>query len=251
MNKPASIEAYLEQLSEDRRSTLQTLREMIHSLVPGLEECISYSMPAFRKGKHVVAGFLATKAGCSYYPFSGSTLGTLAADLKSYQQTKSALHFESARPLPRALVKKLLRARLAEFAPSTSAPKKSARPARSSNGSEQAAALKKKLQMKEGATLRAIRAPRGLELGPLTKSGNQDALIVFVRHEASLIKQAQPALDAALSGKSAWIAYPKAGQLGTDLSRDRLWKLLAPEGIHPIRQIALDDVWTALRFRPN
>jgi hypothetical protein len=48
----------------------------------------------------------------------------------------------------------------------------------------------------------------------------------------------------------AWIAYPKAGQLDTDLNRDVLGKLLEEEGVRPVRQIALDEVWSALRFRP-
>lgn len=62
----------------------------------------------------MVAGFLATAKGCSYYPFSGSTLGALSAELAKYEQTTSALHFDPERPLSAALVKKLVRARLAE-----------------------------------------------------------------------------------------------------------------------------------------
>lgn len=114
MSKPTSIEQYLSGVSPEKRAALESLRAQIHALQPGLDECISYSMPAFRLGKHVLAGFLATKAGCSYYPFSGTTLGTLAADLKGYSQTKSALHFTPDRPLPKALIKKLLATRRAE-----------------------------------------------------------------------------------------------------------------------------------------
>lgn len=71
-------------------------------------------MPAFRHGGHVIAGFLATSKGCSYFPFSGTTLATVAADVKAYSQTKSALHFDPKRPLPAALVRKLLSARVGE-----------------------------------------------------------------------------------------------------------------------------------------
>lgn len=49
----------------------------------------------------------------------------------------------------------------------------------------------------------------------------------------------------------AWIAYPKAGQLGTDLNRDILWQHLLPRGITGVRQISIDDVWSAMRFRPS
>jgi uncharacterized protein YdhG (YjbR/CyaY superfamily) len=114
--KPKTIAAYLATLPADRREPLERLRRTIKAIVPGAKECISYSMPAFRVDGRVVAGFRATGEGCSYYPFSGSTLATLAADLAGYDQTKSALHFDPKRPLPKALVRALLTARLAETA---------------------------------------------------------------------------------------------------------------------------------------
>ena len=123
MVKPAGIDAYLALQSTDRRAALEKLRKTIHSLLPGAEECISYSMPAFRYRGKVVAGFLATSSGCSYFPFSGTTLGTLAEELSEYSQTKSALHFRPQRPLPVALVRKLLEARIAELGPGPVSPK--------------------------------------------------------------------------------------------------------------------------------
>lgn len=111
---PKSIDEYLARVSPDRRVLLEKLRKTIHRILPDVEECISYSMPAFRLQGHVVAGFLATTKGCSYYPFSGSTLATLAKDVASYSQTKSALHFDAKRALPSTLVRTLLKARIAE-----------------------------------------------------------------------------------------------------------------------------------------
>jgi uncharacterized protein YdhG (YjbR/CyaY superfamily) len=116
--KPSTIDEYLASVSADRQAALEKVRRTIHSILPGVEECISYSMPAFRYDGHVVAGFLATGKGCSYYPFSGTTLETLASDLDSYETTKSALHFDPKRSLPAALVRKLLNARIAEMDPS-------------------------------------------------------------------------------------------------------------------------------------
>jgi uncharacterized protein YdhG (YjbR/CyaY superfamily) len=113
--KPATIDAYLATVSDDWREALERLRKTIHSILPDVEECISYSMPAFRYAGRVVAGFLATSKGCSYFPFSGRTLATLAAEVKMYAQTKSALHFDPKHPLPIVLVRKLLRARIAEI----------------------------------------------------------------------------------------------------------------------------------------
>src|SRR5262249_19573768 len=112
--KPQTIDAYLASLKPDRRLALQRLRRTIRSIVPDAEECISYSMPAFRYDGRVIAGFLATAKGCSYFPFSGTTLSTLSSDLAAYSRTKSALHFDPERALPVALVRKLIRARIAE-----------------------------------------------------------------------------------------------------------------------------------------
>jgi uncharacterized protein YdhG (YjbR/CyaY superfamily) len=121
MPRPADIDTYLAAQPADRRGALQKLRNTIHSLLPEVEECISYSMPGFRYRGKVVAGFLATNQGCSYFPFSGTTLGTLAAELRGYGQTKSALHFTPEKPLPVALVRKLLAARVAELGPGAAA----------------------------------------------------------------------------------------------------------------------------------
>ncbi len=61
---------------------------------------------------------------------------------------------------------------------------------------------------------------------------------------------AAPAIEAARQDRLAWVAYPKAGKLGTDLNRDILAALLTAEGVQPVRQVAIDETWSALRFRP-
>jgi uncharacterized protein YdhG (YjbR/CyaY superfamily) len=112
--KPATIDELLEGVKGERRSALDDLRRTIHKAVPKAEECISYGIAAFRLDGQVIGGFAPTKKGCSYFPFSGSTLGTLAKELSGYSQTKSALHFDPAEGLPAPLVRKLLKARIAE-----------------------------------------------------------------------------------------------------------------------------------------
>jgi uncharacterized protein YdhG (YjbR/CyaY superfamily) len=112
--KPSTIDEYLKTVPADRRGALEDLRAKIHSIIPDAQECISYRIPAFRLNGVVVAGFSATSKGCSYYPFSGSTLKTLARDLGRYDQTKSSLHFSTDQPLPIALLRKLLKARIDE-----------------------------------------------------------------------------------------------------------------------------------------
>jgi uncharacterized protein YdhG (YjbR/CyaY superfamily) len=115
--KPATIDAYLATVRDERRrAVLERLRASIHAAIPGVVECISYGMPAFRVGGRVVAGFQATSSGCSYYPFSGSTLDSLGDALERFARTKSALHLDVDRPPSAALVRRLVRARLAELA---------------------------------------------------------------------------------------------------------------------------------------
>ena len=109
------IDNYLRTVPEDRRGVLEDLRAKIRSVVPDAEECISYGMPAFRLPGGVVAGFQATKNGGSYYAFSGATLATVARFVGAYSQTKSALHFLPDKPLPLTLVRRLIKARLAEI----------------------------------------------------------------------------------------------------------------------------------------
>jgi uncharacterized protein YdhG (YjbR/CyaY superfamily) len=110
----SEIDDYLAEQSDDRRAALEKLRKTIRRIVPRAEECISYGLPAFRLDGVVIAGFKATAKGCSYYPFSGRTLQTLAGELRDYGQTKGALHFRPDEPLPAALVRKLIETRIAE-----------------------------------------------------------------------------------------------------------------------------------------
>jgi uncharacterized protein YdhG (YjbR/CyaY superfamily) len=114
LRKPTSIDHYLSTVKGDQRVALKQLRKTIRAIIPRAEECISYRIPAFRLNGKVVAGFLATTKGCSYFPFSGSTLRTLAKEVAGYEQTKGALHFDPTQPLPASLVRKLIKARIAE-----------------------------------------------------------------------------------------------------------------------------------------
>lgn len=111
--------------------------------------------------------------------------------------------------------------------------------------------LAKKLNLKDTSSLRILHKPTSVQLDDVSSDAKAEGVIVFVTKSKDLSK-AKPAFEAAREDKIAWIAYPKAGQLGTDLNRDILWTevgKLDPK-IKPVRQVALDDVWSALRFRP-
>lgn len=106
------VDSYLRDLEEPKRGTLQALRRTILEVLPDAEQVISYRVPAFRRRGTAVAGFAAFQNHLSYLPFSGSVLPELADELEGYTMTKSALHFQVDRPLPKALVEKLIAARL-------------------------------------------------------------------------------------------------------------------------------------------
>lgn len=113
--KAKSIDEYLDALSEDQRTALQRLREIIQSAAPKAEECISYQMPAFRQNGALVA-FGATPNHCAFYPMSSSIVEAFQDELKEYKISKGTIRFQPDKPLPAALVRKIVKARIAENA---------------------------------------------------------------------------------------------------------------------------------------
>lgn len=106
-----------------------------------------------------------------------------------------------------------------------------------------------KLQVRADG-IRVLNAPDGLTLDLPAPTGPDAGVLVFARDRAALEAHGGPALAAARADRLAWIAYPKAGQLGTDLNRDILVAAVQGEGVRPVRQVAIDAVWSALRIRP-
>jgi uncharacterized protein YdhG (YjbR/CyaY superfamily) len=104
----AEIDAYLAALGEPARTTLEQLRATIAEIVPNAEQCISYSMPAFKLGGKAIAGFGAFKHHLSYFPHSGTVLPQLGDEIEHYSGTKGTLQFPIDEPLPKALVVKLV-----------------------------------------------------------------------------------------------------------------------------------------------
>ncbi len=113
-----------------------------------------------------------------------------------------------------------------------------------------------KLQLEPGSTVAIVGIPDGVELelpeGAQTTEdpASADAVIVFAIDSAALGAVGAPAVAAACEDRLAWIAYPKAGQLGTDLDRGVLARIAQERGAQPVRQVAIDETWSAMRFRP-
>jgi len=114
MQKLKTIDQYLAGVKADQRVALETLRKIIRASAPKLEECISYGIPAFRLNGRSLVFFGAWANHCSFYPGSSATLKKFRDDLKSFQITKGTVRFSPDNPLPPALVKKLIKARIAE-----------------------------------------------------------------------------------------------------------------------------------------
>lgn len=113
--------------------------------------------------------------------------------------------------------------------------------------------LATKLQIKPDVTVFLVAAPDGFDLSDRTRSrtaASAGAVLGFVTRRSDIARSRQ-VLAAAASDRVAWLAYPKGGQLGTDINRDLLSADVAEWGLDTVRQIALDDTWSALRLRPT
>lgn len=110
----ADVEAYLAKVPEPARSTLQKVRATIRSVVPSeTTEALSYGMPAFRY-KGALVAYAAFKDHCSFFPMQASLIDSMKDELKSYRTAKGTLQFPLDKPLPSTLVKKMVKARIAE-----------------------------------------------------------------------------------------------------------------------------------------
>ena len=115
-DKPNAIDTYLAKLSDDKRAALQRLRKGIRAAAPKAEECISYQLPAFRLDGMPLIAFGASAKHCAFYLMSGSTVAAFDKELAGYDTSKGTIRFRPDQPLPIALVRKLVNARIAENA---------------------------------------------------------------------------------------------------------------------------------------
>ena len=109
---PQTIDDYLATLTSDKRSALQRLRRDILSAAPRAEECISYQMPAFRLDGRMLVWFGAGANHCAFYP--GGIVAEYKDELEDYETSKGTIRFQPDKPLPAALVRKLVKARIAK-----------------------------------------------------------------------------------------------------------------------------------------
>ena len=112
---PKNIDDYLAGVPEPARATLQKVRAAIRSALPSAAtETISYKMPAFRHGE-IIIWFAAFENHCSLFP-TARIIQMFHEDLKPYTVSKGTIQFPTDTPLPASLIKKMVKARLAQIA---------------------------------------------------------------------------------------------------------------------------------------
>ena len=112
--KPKTIDEYLAGVGGEQRAALEKLRKAIRAAAPKAEECISYALPAFRLHERFLVAFGPAARHCSFYPGS-HPIEVCRAELKKYETSKGTIRFPADKPLPPALVRKLVRARVAQI----------------------------------------------------------------------------------------------------------------------------------------
>jgi uncharacterized protein YdhG (YjbR/CyaY superfamily) len=116
MATPTSVDEYLAVLPQDQRVALQKLRETIGAAAPEAVETISYQMPAFKLDGRFLVSYAAFKDHCSFFPASTQVIQALGEQLKPYLSGKGTMRFTVDDPLPSALVRKVVKARIEENA---------------------------------------------------------------------------------------------------------------------------------------
>jgi uncharacterized protein YdhG (YjbR/CyaY superfamily) len=114
-SSPKTVEEYLAAVPQASRGTFNKLRAAVRSAVPrDAVETISYQIPAFKQ-KVVLIWYAAFANHCSLFP-TASVIEDFKGELKDFSTSKGTIHFPTDQPLPTALVKRIVKARVAQVA---------------------------------------------------------------------------------------------------------------------------------------
>lgn len=112
--KPLDHDDYLARIPDDKRAALERLRAQVLKAAPGAEECVAWQMPSFRVEGRLLVCYAAARHHCSLYPMSSDLMEAMAAELEGLDTSKGTIRFQPEKPLPAALVRRIVKARLAE-----------------------------------------------------------------------------------------------------------------------------------------
>jgi uncharacterized protein YdhG (YjbR/CyaY superfamily) len=115
-DKPASVDAYLAGLPEDRRTGLEALRRTVAAAAPDAEEVIAYNMPAYRLDGRFMLSFDAYRRHFSMFPASQAIIDRLGDEVAPFVKGKGTLQFPAGEPLPLDLIDRIVRIRHEETA---------------------------------------------------------------------------------------------------------------------------------------
>jgi uncharacterized protein YdhG (YjbR/CyaY superfamily) len=117
MAEPATVDAYLAGLPDDRRAAMEELRRTIKAAAPEAVETIAYKMPAFRShGGQFLVSYDAYKRHYSLFPASDAVIHGLGDELKPYLAGSGTIRFPAGKPIPQAMVARIVEIRFAENA---------------------------------------------------------------------------------------------------------------------------------------
>ncbi|MGH9875852.1 MAG: iron chaperone [Pyrinomonadaceae bacterium] len=109
----SDVDSYLSKVTPEARATLEKLRKTIKAAVPKAVEVISYDIPTFKLDGRMLVSYAAFKNHCSFFP-GAAPIKEHEDELKSYVTSKGTIRFPTGKPLPAALVKKLVKTRITE-----------------------------------------------------------------------------------------------------------------------------------------
>jgi uncharacterized protein YdhG (YjbR/CyaY superfamily) len=109
---PTTIDEYLATVSEEHRVALEKLRKTIQAAAPKAEECISYQIPTFKQNGMLVS-FGAWEKHCAFYP-GARPIELYKDELKNFELSKGTIRFRHDKPIPQALVRKMVKERIAQ-----------------------------------------------------------------------------------------------------------------------------------------
>jgi len=113
MKSATSVEEYLNLFPDAQRNALQKIRKAIKETAPKAEEVISYGMPGY-KLNGVLVYFGGFKNHCSFFPASYAVIKQFAEELKGYKTSKGTIQLPPEKPVPSALIRKMVQARIKE-----------------------------------------------------------------------------------------------------------------------------------------